>query len=314
MSKGKGKEVATKPDWKDQLAMIDQEVGWDEQAGSDWADSCEAASQEVFYPKPITPKHDSKSHTNKVKLTEQNPGVCSRTKQDVESDDIINNCAGWDYASCQETQGNFSNGSNHAHYKPSDSIQEGEIMSADMQRTIWEAAVQEHESVARTEHNTDALYNDDDQEDSYTIPKQQQGEEEEHIQAKNTQTGGLYHRSGSEIRYENRYACHEYLFDRAEEGKKRKREYFAQAGETGLIKDPCILLPYPQDDIPGTEDVDKPVLMVTTPEGETLYPHDMEEYPEPPAASWHGPKIGWGRAPQQGEYVVPYEDEDGPDI
>lgn len=306
--------MATKPDWKDQLAMLDQKVGWDERAGSDWADTYEAENQEVFYPEPTISKHDSKSHTNNMKLTEQDHGVCFWEKQDVKSDDIMNNCADRDFAACQETQGNFGNGSNHASCEPFESIQADEIMSADMQRTIWDAAVQEHASVACTEHDTDALYNDEDQEDIYTTPEQQQGEEGEHIKAKSTQTGDLHHRSGSEIRHETRYACPEYLCDRAEEGKKRKREYFAQAGETGLIKDPCILLPYPQDDIPGMEDVDKPVLMVTTPEGETLYPHDLEEYPEPPAASWHGPKIGWGGAPRQGEYVVPYEDEDGPDI
>lgn len=246
MSKGKGKEVAIKPDWKDQLAMLDQEVGWDEQAGSDWADSCEAESQEVFTPNRPTPcKHGNKNNANSVQLSEQ----------DQKNDE------------------------------PFDSIQDDEIMSADMQRTIWEAAVRENGAVACAEHNTDALYDDNDQE-------------------------GIY----SYIRYEPRYPCHELLCDLAEEGKKRKREYFAQAGETGLIKDPCILLPYQQGDIPGTEDVDKPVLTVTTPEGETLYPHDMEEYPEPPAASWHGPKIGWGRAPHEGGCVVAYEDEDTPDF
>lgn len=274
MSKGKGKEVATKPDWKDQLAMLDQEVGWDEQAGSDWADSCEAESQEVFTPNRPTPcKHGNKNNAHNVQSSEQD----------------------------------------HTHYEPSDTIQDDEIMSAEMQRTIWEAAVQENGSVACTEQNTDALYGYDDQEDIYTTPKQKQ-EDEEHVQAESTLTGDPDHCSGSDVRYENRYACHELLCDLAEEGKKRKREYFAQVGETGLIKDPCILLPYPQDDIPGTEDVDKPVLMVTTPEGETLYPHDMEEYPEPPAASWHGPKIGWGRAPHEGEDMVPYEDEDTPDF
>lgn len=275
MSKGKGKEVATKLDWKDQLAVLDQEVGWDEQAGSDWADSCEVESQEVFTPNRPTPrKHGNKNNANNVQSSKQN----------------------------------------HKHDEPSELIQDDELMSADMQRTIWEAAVREHGAVACTEHNTGALYDDKDQKDIYATPEKQQQEEEEHVQAKSMLTGDSHHPPGSDIRYENRYACHELLCDLAEEGKKRKREYFAQVGETGLIKDPCILLPYPQDDIPGTEDVDKPVLMVTTPEGENLYPHDMEEYPEPPAASWHGPKIGWGRAPHQGEDVVPYENEDTPDF
>lgn len=275
MSKGKGKEVATKPDWKDQLAMLDQEVGWDEQAGSDWADSCEAESQEVFTPNRPTPrKHGNKKSANNVQSSEQD----------------------------------------YTHYEPSDSIQDDEIMSAEMQRTIWEAAVREHGAVAYTEHNTDALDDDDAQEDIYTATRKQQEEEQEHVEVESMLTDDSYHPSGSKFRYEDQHPCHELLCDLAEEGKKRKREYFAQAGETGLIKDPCVLLPYPQDDIPGTEEVDKPVLMVTTPEGETLYPHDMEEYPEPPAASWHGPKIGWGRAPHEGEHVVAYEDEDTPDF
>lgn len=53
MSKGKGKQVATKPDWKEQLATLDKAMGWDEEDGmdwADWADSGEAENQEVYTP------------------------------------------------------------------------------------------------------------------------------------------------------------------------------------------------------------------------------------------------------------------------
>ncbi|POS72827.1 hypothetical protein DHEL01_v208785 [Diaporthe helianthi] len=71
------------------------------------------------------------------------------------------------------------------------------------------------------------------------------------------------------------------LYDWDEEERKRDRAYFAEHEESCLDKDTCVLLPYRQADLPGTENVFKPVLMVTTPDGEELYPHDLEEYPEP---------------------------------
>ncbi|KAK7704135.1 hypothetical protein SLS64_008693 [Diaporthe eres] len=295
MSKGKGKEVATKPDWKDQLAMLDQELGWDEEAGSDWADSCEAENQEVFtLNRPLQSEHDNKNNANILQFTEHNHGAYSHAKKD----------------------------SIHTHYEPFDSIEDDEVMSADMQKILWDAAVEEARSAACVDTSTDALY-DDDHEEIYTTPKQQQQEgsyeeqeeqEEECIQPMSKLEAYIYHRFGPNVIYENRCSCHEHLCDAREEQNKSTREYFAQAGGSNLIKDPCILLPYPQDDIFGTEHAEKPVLMVTTPEGDTLYPHDMEEYPEPPPASWHGPKIGWGGAFPQGQHVVPYEDEDGADI
>ncbi|KAI7785654.1 hypothetical protein LA080_006674 [Diaporthe eres] len=298
MSKGKGKEVASKPDWKDQLDMLDQELGWDEEAGWDWADSFEADSQEVFAPnRPLQSEHDNKNIANILQFTEHNHGAYSPAKQDI----------------------------NHAHYGPFNSIEDDEVMSADMQKSLWEAAVEEARSAACVDASTDALYNDDDDEETYTTPKQQEDlyegqeeQEEESIQPMSKLEAYIYHRFGPDVIFENRCSCHERLCDAREEQNKSTREYFAQAGGSDLIKDPCVLLPYPQDDVPGTEYVDKPVLMVTTPESETLYPHDMEEYPEPPPASWHGPRIGWGGASPQGghvvPYVVPYEDEDGADI
>lgn len=296
MSKGKGKEIATKPDWKEQLAMLDHKLGWDEEAGSDWADSCETKNQEVFTPnRQLQSGYENKNSANILQFTEHNHEAYSHSKQD----------------------------SNHAHYQASDSIQDDEVMSADMQKTLWEAAVEEARSVACVDTSTDTLY-DDVVDETYSTPKQQQEEEdsyeeqeeqeEERIQPKSKLEAYIYHRFGSDIIYENRCSCHEHLYDPREEQNKSTREYFVQAGGSNLIKDPYLLLPYPQDDIPATEHVNKPLLMVTTPEGDTLYPHDMEEYPEPPPASWHGPRIGWGGASPQGGHVVPYEDEDSADI
>lgn len=184
-----------------------------------------------------------------------------------------------------------------------------------MQKILWDAAVEEARSAAYVDTSTDALYDDDDDDEEFhTTREQQEEQEEECIQPMSKLEAYIYHRFGPDVIYGNRCSCHERLYDAKEEKNKSMREYFAQAGGSSLIKDPCVLLQYPQDDIPGTEHVDKPVLMVTTPEGETLYPHDMEEYPEPHPASWHGPRIGWGGAFPQGQHVVPYEDEDGADI
>lgn len=304
MSKGKGKEVATKPDWKEQLAMLDQDLGWDEQAGSDWADSCEAEEQEVLTPNlSLQIEHNHRIKANISQSTEKNHGAYSQAEQDVSPGNAMTN---WDYTCSYDTQQQFGNGNNYAPYELSDFIADEEIMSADMQKTLWEAAVDQARSAACVDTSTDALYDDDEEEEEiHTAPNQsqeeecfyedQEEEEEEHFQPKS--------KFGT------------YLCNPTEEKNKSKREYFAQAGGSCLIKDPCILLPYPQADMPGTENVDKPVLTVTTPEGETLYPHDMEEYPEPLPASWHGPVIGWGGGPYQGEeHVVPYEDEDGADI
>lgn len=323
MSKGKGKEAATEPDWKEKLAMLDEELGWDEEAGLDWADSIEAEKQEVFTPnQPPPSKQAKKSHANISQDIEQYDAANSQVKQDVTSGAIMTEC---DYANYYDTQKYLGNGKTYAHYEPSKCIGDDELMSAEMQKTIWEAAVEEARAAAEPWDGTDYLYEDHDQNDIYNAPNHQEQtvgpyeedeeeEDQEAFQPKSKLEAYLYHRFGPDLRYENRCSCHNHLHDAVEEEKQWKRDYFAQAGQTPLIKDPCVLLPYPQEDLPGTENVDKPVLMVTTPEGETLFPHDMEEYPEPPTASWHGPKIGWGGAVPQGENVVPYEDEDGADI
>lgn len=261
MSKGKGKEVATKPDWKDELATLDQEMGWDDQESSDWADNSEAADDA--------------------------PGA------------TMTHC---DQISPYDAQKYLRNGGNKSYNNPPDSHEDEEVTSEEMQRTIWDAAVEESRSAPLVGPSTESLHHDDD--DLTQNPAVPKSKLEEY----------LYHRFGPDLKYENRCWCHETLHDGAEEGKQYKREYFARAG-TVLIKDPCVLLSHSQEDMPGTEGVDKPVLMVTTPEGESLYPHDMEDYPEPAAATWHGPRLGWGgRTPPQEEYVVPYEDEDGADI
>ncbi|KAH8788164.1 hypothetical protein F5883DRAFT_513919 [Diaporthe sp. PMI_573] len=283
MSKGKGKEKATEPDWKEQVAMLDRQFGWDDEADSDWANSCDAEQQ---------------------KLTD--------------------------------------NGNENAFQIPSCTLEYDNIISPEMQRRIWDAAVEESKSSKRAHDSgpcegasTHAIFDDSQEQDGAAQQQQMEDDEgwetaqEEHdevddeqevIEPKSELAAYIYHRFGTgEIRYENRCECCDYLVDHAEERNKRKRKRFARAGGTSLIKDPCALLPYKQDDLPGTEDVDKPVLMVTTPEGETLYPHDLEEYPEPLAASRIESQIEMEqpmtiRLRRQSEYLVPYEEEDGPDI
>lgn len=85
------------------------------------------------------------------------------------------------------------------------------------------------------------------------------------------------HRFGPNIQYDDRCPCHEWLVDLREQRKRTERMYYAQYG-TILPQDACVLREYTQADMHGTGDVDKPVLTVTTPDGETLYPHDEREW------------------------------------
>ncbi|KKY34425.1 hypothetical protein UCDDA912_g05601 [Diaporthe ampelina] len=237
----------------------------------------------------------------------------------------------YDFAACYEAQVQFDNNSSGAHHDPSEYVEDDGIMSEAMQRSIWDAAVEEsvslgHNYVPYEGPSTYAKNYNDYQAQACDAQSQQQEEQdyqyedeesqqEEQIQPKSKLMAYVYHRFGPHIRYEDRCSCHEHLYDAEEEQKKYEREYYAQAGQTHLMKDRCVLLPHPQAALPGTEHVDKPALTVTTPEGETWFPHDVEEYPDPPPASWHGPGIGWGGAPPpRGLYLVPYEDEDGADI
>lgn len=135
--------------------------------------------------------------------------------------------------------------------------------------------------------------------------------EEQDIQPMHPLAGYLLHRFGPRLRWEDRCECCEFLVDHREERRKRDRAHFAETGETGLGKDRCVLLWFRQADPPGTENVDKPVLMVTTPEGDELYPHDLQEYPDPPADSrgeW--PPVSANKR----QHAVAYEDEDSPDF
>lgn len=118
----------------------------------------------------------------------------------------------------------------------------------------------------------------------------------------------LYHRFGPRLRWEDRCECCEFLIDPREERRRLDRVYYARKG-TPMAKCPCVLLSHRQADLPGTENVDKPVLMVTTPEGDQVYPHDLKEYPDVPADSRGGRPLV-----SQREYAVPYEEEDTPDF
>jgi hypothetical protein len=140
----------------------------------------------------------------------------------------------------------------------------------------------------------------------------------------------VQHRFGTtrwgEIRYENRCSCCELLHDRSGEGNERQRAHIARTGDTPLSQDSCFLCPFGrQRDDEYPQAAGMPVLMVTTPEGETFYPHDMTTYSDPPApaaaavvATPPG-SSGIGRVlpplrPQAREGFVPYEEEDTPDI
>lgn len=96
------------------------------------------------------------------------------------------------------------------------------------------------------------------------------------------------HRFGPNIQYEDRCLCHEWLVDLREQRNRSERMYFAQYG-TCLPQDACVLREYPQADMPGTEDVDKPMLTITTPDGETLHPHDERVWPQSSPSSAPSP-------------------------
>lgn len=322
MSKGKGKETATEPDWKDKLAKLDQQFGWDEQAGSDWADDCDAEKQEVCYLNFLAQcEHDNKNFTNASQSTNKHEVLSATAKMDISSGSITDH----ELAASSQAETHNDHGSNNPFHNASDTFEDDEIMSPEIHRRIWDAAVEESRSSGH-DHATPARYDDQEQfdavqqeqmdHDEYRETEEEEWEEE--IQPKSALAAYIYHRFGTgPIRYENRCSCCEYLRDEREERRKRDRAYFVQRGETCLIKDPCVLLPYRQEDLPGTEHVDKPVLMVTTPEGETLYPHDLEVYPEPLANSRNGARIE-GRTPlavlNEGDYCVRYEEEDTADI
>lgn len=317
MSKGKGKGVATEPDWKEKLAKLDQQFGWDEQASSDWAEDCDAEKQEVCPPNcPPRGEHDNKNYTNASQSTK-------KAKMNITSSSITNH----ETVASSEARIHNDNGSNSPFHHAPDTFEDDEIMSPEIQRRIWNAAVEESGSSGH-DHAAPARHDNQDQIDAAQQQRMDHNEnweteeeelEEEEIRPKSELAAYIYHRfgTGPKIRYENRCSCCEYLVDAREERRKRDREYFVRTGETCLIKDPCVLLPYKQEDMPGTESVDKPVLMVTTPEGETLYPHDLEEYSEPPANSRNGTRIERGRPlaiPSESEYLMRYEEEDSADI
>lgn len=248
----------------------------------------------------------------------------------------------YDYAACRRAQEYFDKDRNGTCHEPSDDLEDDIVLSEAVQKILLEEAKKFKRSDraltdgTREGPSTDALYDDsdDDQIQDHATRKQQNHDQEEKEGGKETNhedqdqeenvqlnenelKDSPDHHSGSDTCSEDLPPLIKYLCDSSEEGKKKTREFFAQAGCSCLIRDPCVLLPHPQDALPGTEDVDKPVLTVTTPEGETLYPHDLEEYPEEPSpheAARHGLGIGRGWEPPEGERVVPYEEEDGADI
>lgn len=324
MSKGKGKETATDPDWKEKLAKLDEQFGWDQQAGSDWADDCDGEEQEVCYLDFLAEsEHDNKNFTNAPRSTNKDHLVSATTKMNISSGYTTDH----ELAASSEAEKHDDHGSTNPFHHASETFENDENMSPEIQRRTWDAAVEESRSSGH-DHATAARH--DDQEhvdvgqqyqtdhDEYWETEEEEVEEEE-IQPKSALAAYIYHRfgTGPTIRYENRCWCCEYLVDKREERRKRDRAYFAWTGETCLIKDPCVLLPYKQEDLPGTENVDKPVLTVTTPEGETLYPHDLEVYPSPPADSRTGARIE-RRTPlailNESDYGLRYEDEDSADI
>ena len=85
----------------------------------------------------------------------------------------------------------------------------------------------------------------------------------------------IEHRFGPRLDYEQRCFCHDWLVDAREQRNNTLRMYYAQSG-TVLPIDGCTLREYPQDDMPGTEGMEKPLVTVTTPDGKVLWPHDEQ--------------------------------------
>ncbi|KAI3391132.1 hypothetical protein diail_7917 [Diaporthe ilicicola] len=310
MSNGKGKEIATKPDWKQQLAILDQELGWDDDICSDWAESGDLEKhQKNNTPKPPPSDYNNNGLHDQPKAPQNDQMVYHNTEHDDAAGAIMKD---YDYAaSCDAAQcidsdinGTYRNTSDYL-------LEEDDITSLEMQKSIWEAAVMEAKGADKNQPQHDASEPCEDTITSGTDDEQGHMEyyPEEHTSqcAETNSQWKIYYSlcHGEDYRYEHNCWCAAWLHDATEERNKYMRAYYQYRGE-GLMKDRCVLLPHPQEELPGTEEVDKPMLMVTTPEGETLWPHDLEEYPEPKASK------GWPAA--KGNYVVPYEDEDGADI
>ncbi|KAK2611571.1 hypothetical protein N8I77_004904 [Diaporthe amygdali] len=320
MLTGKGKQVAAKPDWKEQLAMPDQDVGWDAPSGLDWAESGNPEKQEVFTPSPHPSRRDHNGLTDDPQSKENDHHVSfAKSENENASTTIMTDyayaayCS--DFAACYNDYAVYGDTSQ---YLDSDKyfdawgciLEDDPITSLEVQQSIWEAAVGESRGAEKGQHHHTSTRSTDDGRQTHFCSQAKQAQEQ-CVQPKSQLVAYLYHRFGEDIRYENRCCCHEWLYDCVEEDRKATRTEYSLTGG-GLPKDDCVLLPYPQEEMPGTEHADKPVLMVTTPEGEALFPHDMGDYPEPTISSER--PIGGEMAAQVRDYVTPYEDEDGADI
>ncbi|KAL1850650.1 hypothetical protein Daus18300_012861 [Diaporthe australafricana] len=284
MSPGKGKAVATTPDWKDKLAMLDQEMGWDDESGSDWAES-----------------GPSKTHQS--------------TQNEDPSGNTIND---FDYAADYNAAESLDG--NDTHYDvPAYLLDDDPTTTLEMQQSLWDTAVMganksgendnqpEHDAGGPSEDTSSdgSAYEEDDH-----VPFYAEQHTNQCVELNCQEASYCYYHYGEEYHYQARCWCHAYLADPTAERNKQQRAYYETNG-TVLLQDPCALLPYPQEPLPGTENVVKPIILVTTPEGENLFPHDLQEYPDP-AVVRERPVSGG--LPAQGGYLVPYEDEDSPDF
>lgn len=307
MSTGKGKQVANKPDWKQQLAMLDQEMGWDDDSGSEWAESGPSDKQQVNNtPNPPLSDHDNNGLANLPQSTQNDETFHHETENNFDY------AANYNAAQLLDSKDTCYDASEYL-------LDDDPTLSPEMQQSIWEAAVMESnrpvENHHQLEHNarepceatSSGATHDEEGHTHYYYPEQHTSQ---CVELNNETSAYFYYHYGHDTGYESRCWCHVWLYNATEERNKATRAFYSSNG-TVLQQENCVLLPYPQEALPGTEKVDKPMLVVTTPEGETLFPHDLQEYPEPAAAK-DRPVTGGLAA--RGGYVVPYEEEDSPDF
>lgn len=248
MDAGKG---AARKNWKDQLAELDREYGWDTTEGNlDWDEEVdkdkdndegkgdEAKGRGLGAEEGRT--LGARRRKSRTAVAAGREVLFYNNKHDQEDESAIVSEDDEEYFSAVETMG-------------------------------------EEQTMRRFSSRTCSRRKDDDDDDEdtaacQTTSRQGRNRRGEDFELRPGLMVYLEHRFGPHFDYEDRCFCHEWLVDQREQRIRTERMYYAHAG-TVLLKEGCVLRPFPEDDLPGTEEVDKPMVTVTTPDGEIFWPH-----------------------------------------
>ncbi|KAK7732511.1 hypothetical protein SLS53_008396 [Cytospora paraplurivora] len=239
MDAGKG---AARKKWKDQLAELDRECGWDTTEGNlDWDEEVDKDKDKGDVAKGRgLGAHKGKTlgarrRKSRTAVAEGREVLFYNNKHNREDESAIVSEDDEEYFSAVEEMGE-------------------------------EPIMRRFSSRSRQEEDGD------DTAACQTTSHQGQNRRGEDFEIRPGLMAYLEHRFGPQFDYEDRCFCHEWLVDQREQRIRTERNYYAHAG-TVLLKEGCVLRAYPEDEVPGTEDVDKPMVTVTTPDGEIFWPH-----------------------------------------